>query len=613
MKKNKWLIIATLLFSIIISIVVFYNTQNDKSNDVKNNNKSEKQKKVYEYTFPERTSKNDYFKWEFISNDIASIYPRRDALVRDILVDIGDEVKAGETLAILFNPWVGWEWQSKINVKDTVLSSKSNLLYEVINVKNAKIAELNQKIIEKEIILEETINNFDSKIAQIGDNDTMWSEYQVQLKSLENLQKNLENSIISKEELLKESSKNISQKEDLLNSKIEEIYNKIIPILYIWNESEIDYKEINSYDFSDYFWAKDSTSTRELVTVLQKYNNNFATLKLLEKYENLLIINDLLIIVLQNTISTVDISENEIQSNISNINIYNTSLISQKEILDDAKNMYRILETWQKEKIENIETKVFQKENELTLLGSKSNSTESEKRLAISKLEESIKTLKKSRDLLIANEDKTIVALENEIAIAKANLNNEYIKSWDYKIISPFSWIVSKRGIDVWEKISPNMEVFRLTWVNTTLSKVTKKEIKFYVPENLKDSLNIWKEIIFSIWDNNSSFTWTIYRISPEIDEKTFSITVQAKVDENITLPNKTTLRVSLKTLKSVFKIPSSSIYNKEERKIIYYKKDNWKLGVLDINIISDDGEYSLITWDFNETLKIVTTPIFIK
>lgn len=93
----------------------------------------------------------------------------------------------------------------------------------------------------------------------------------------------------------------------------------------------------------------------------------------------------------------------------------------------------------------------------------------------------------------------------------------------------------------------------------------------------------------------------------------TRTITVQAKVDESISLPNMTTVRVNLETEQAIFQVPTSSIYNKGERKIMYYKKDNGKLGVQDINIISDDGEFSLVTGDFDESLKVVTTPIFVK
>lgn len=48
---------------------------------------------MYEHTFAERVVKNDFFQGEFINNEVAAIYPRRDALVKDILVDIGDTVE----------------------------------------------------------------------------------------------------------------------------------------------------------------------------------------------------------------------------------------------------------------------------------------------------------------------------------------------------------------------------------------------------------------------------------------------------------------------------------------------------------------------------------------
>lgn len=616
MKNKKWLLIAILWTFIILFTIVYSNINRQEDNNIVSSNQSEIQKKEYEHSFPSRVSKNDYLKWEFISNDIASIYPRREALVRDILVDIWDNVQVWDTLAILFNPWVEWEWQSEINIKNTVLSSKKSLLNETINVKSAKIAELDQIINENEIVLQETINNFDSKILQIWwDSDTS-SEYSVQIKSLENLEKNLKNAKELKNELLSESNNNILQKKKLLSSKIDELYNNIIPILYLWNEDDIDFRKINTSDFSDYLWAKNSMSLWELKTIVTAFHNNYDNLDLEQKYNDLLDINDKLITVLQNTIVSVSAwtTESILASHISTINTYSTSLISEKEILDDAENMYKVLEIKQKEKIENIELQISKKENEISLLWTKINSTESEKKLVIEQLKAKIETLKKSKDLLIANEDKSITMLENEISIAKANLNSEYIKSGDYKIISPFTWVISKRWIEIWEKISPNIEAFRLAWVETTLSRITKKEIKFHIPENLKDNLEMWKEITFSNWDNEwKSFTWIIYRISPEVDEDNLSITVQAKVSENIKLPNKSTVKVNLETKQEMFKIPSSTIYNKEDRKIVYYKKDNWKLGIRDINIISDDGEYSLITWNITDDLKIVTTPIFIK
>lgn len=614
MKHKKWWIIAIISIVIVIltSITVYQiNNQNDTINTSTDNTK---EKKVYKHTTAERVSKNDYFKWEFISNDTASIYPRREALVRDILVDIWDRIDEWDTLAILFNPWVQGEWQSKINIKNTIVSSKNSLLQEANSVKIAKIAELDQKIIQKEVILEETIRNFDAKLNEIWDEDANGSQFQVLQKNLENLEWNLMTAKELKESLINESEKNISQKRELLDTKIDEIYNLLIPILYIGNEGDLNYLDISRWDLSTEFWARNTSLKNELISQIKTFNNDREDLNTEGKYIQLWLINDLLIQVLQNTIISVNVPETVIQGHISNIDSYSHALIQQNEILDDAIYNQSVLISEQREKIQNIELQISQKENEISLLATQSRSTDSEKSLMVSKIKAEIDTLIASKNLLIANENKSITSIENEIAIAQADLNSEYLKSGDYKIISPFSGIISKRNIEVGAKVSMSAEAFRISGVETSLSKITKKEIKFYIPEDLKENVEMWKIITFSHWDNEwKSFTWTIYRISPEVDENNLSITVQAKISENIKLPNKSTIKVNLETKQEIFKIPSSTIYNKDDRKIVYYKKDNWKLWIRDINIISDDWEYSLITWNITDDLKIVTTPIFIK
>ncbi len=614
MKNNKWLLIAILWTFMILFTIVYSNINMQEGNNIVSGNQSEAQKKEYEHSFPIRVSKNDYFKWEFISNDTASIYPRREALVRDIFVDIWDRVEEWDTLATLFNPWVQGEWQSKINIKNTIVSSKNSLLQEANSVKIAKIAELDQKIIQKEIILEETIRNFDSKLNEIWDEDANGSQFQVIQKNLENLEWNLMTAKELKESLISESEKNISQKRELLDAKIDEIYNLLIPILYIGNEVDLSYLDISRWDLSAEFWARNTSLKNELISEIKRFNNDSGNLNTEEKYIQLWLINDLLIQVLQNTIISVSVPETVIQRHISNIDSYTNALIQQKQMLDDAMYKQNVLISEQIEKIQNIELQISQKENEISLLSTQSRSTDAEKSLMVSKIKAEIDTLKASKNLLIANENKSITSIENEIAIAQADLNSEYLKSGDYKIISPFSGIISKRNIEVGAKVSMSAEAFRISGVETSLSKITKKEIKFYIPEDVKENVEMWKIITFSHWDNEwKSFTWTIYRISPEVDENNLSITVQAKISESIKLPNKSTIKVNLETKQEMFKIPSSTTYNKEDRKIVYYKKDNWKLWIRDINIISDDWEYSLITWNITDDLKIVTTPIFIK
>ena len=104
-----------------------------------------KSQKTYKHTFPEQVVKNDFFAGEFIRNDVASIYPRRESLVKDILVDIWDEVYAGQTLAILFEPGVEGQSASNIWLKSTIVDSQEKILWDTQKIADSKISEFDKK------------------------------------------------------------------------------------------------------------------------------------------------------------------------------------------------------------------------------------------------------------------------------------------------------------------------------------------------------------------------------------------------------------------------------------------------------------------------------------
>jgi len=585
-------------------------------------------KKTYEHTFPEQVTKSDFFQGTFIQNDVAGIYPRREALVKDILVDIGDSVKEGQTLAILFEPGVSGQAGTNIGLKSTMLNSSSKILADTKKIASAKIDEFDTKIKEKEILLSETLSNYDVKISQAQNNyDTktksLSNTIQVEQKILSSLEVSLENARVTKDEKVDEAENNISQKETLLDSKIDEIYTGLIPLVYVGEENEVDYDNIRKWDLSMFFSARNSQIKNDLVLEIKKFQNERNSLDAFSKYELLLNINKLVVLGLENTSYSVgDTDEATVKNYISKAKLYEASLITQKEVYDDAFTSLKVLEVSELERIQSIEQKIEEQKAKIERVESDStlfvtdNSvqlTQSEKKLQVEKLTAELDTLRKSRALLVANENKQITSASNSVAIAQADLNKEYIASGDYKIISPFSWVISKRDLKIGAMISPKSEAFRVAWVDNTLSRITKKEIQFYVPENLQDQIEVWQDVYFSASDSSKSFSWSIYRVSPEIDPNTRAITVQAKVDDSISLSNESSLRVTFKSETLIYKVPTASIYNKNERKIMYYKKDNGKLWVQDITIISDDGEYSLISWDFDSTLKVVTTPIFVK
>jgi len=628
MKKIIW---AAIVWVVLIASVVGYyytSSQGSSESNISSMTMEEKSQKTYDHTFPEQVSKSDFFAWWFIQNDVAGIFPRREALVKDILVDIGDSVTEGQTLAILFEPWVSGQAGSNIGLKSTMLNSSSRILSDTRKVADARISEFDSKILEKETLISETLNNYDVKISQAQNTydtktESLVNTLEVEKKVLTTLEVSLVNAWLTKVQKLEEGAGNITQKEALLDSKVDEVYTQIMPLVYVGEEEYVDYERIRSGDLSQFFSARDSQTKSTIILEIKRFQNERYTLDPLVKYDLLLNINRLLVLGLENTLYSVgDTDEATVRSYITQAKLYNTNLINQKEVYDDAVTSLKILEVSEAEKIQSIEQKIqeqkakiqrVESDNTLFVTDNSVKLTESEKNLQIEKLTAELNTLRKSKSLLVANENKQITSASNSVAIARADLNKEYVASGDYKIISPFSWIISKRDLEIGSMISPKGEAFRIAWVDNSLSRITKKEIKFYVPENLQDQIKMWQEVYFSASDEAKSFSGTIYRISPEIDPTTRAITVQAKVDDSISLSNKSSLRVTFKSETLTYKIPTSSIYNKNERKIVYYKKDNGKLGVKDITIISDDGEFSLISWDFDSTLKVVTTPIFVK
>ena len=627
MKKIIWgAIVCIILIASVLGYTYIWAWES--SSTTPSSMSMDSKKKVYEHTFPEQVTKSDFFQGTFLQNDVAGIYPRREALVKDILVDIWDTVKVWQTLALLFEPGVSGQAGSNINLKSTMLNSSTKILADTKKIASAKIAEFDTKIKEKEILLSETLSNFDVKISQVQNsydtkteslNNTLGVEQQV----LESLKVSLVNSKLTKDEKIAEAKSNISQKELLLDSKIDEVYTQLIPLVYIWEENQVEYDDIRRWDLSMFFSARNSQVKNDLVLEIKRFQNERNSLDAFSKYELLLSINKLVVLGLESTSYSVgDTDEATVKSYISQAKQYETSLLSQREVYDDALTGLKVLEVSEAEKIASIEQKIEEQKAKIQRVESDSklfitdNSvqiTESEKKLQVEKLTAELDTLRKSRDLLVANQDKQITWASNSVAIAQADLNKEYVASGDYKIISPFSWIISKRDVEIGAMVSPKSEAFRLAGVGNSLSRITKKEIKFFIPENLQDQIELWQGVYFSTANESQSFTGAIYRISPEIDPDTRSITVQAKVNNDIKLSNKSSIRVTFKSETLTYKVPTASIYNKDDRKIMYYKKDNGKLWVQDVTILSDDGEYSLVSWDFDATLKVVTTPIFVK
>lgn len=641
---KKTYIVWFILFSIVLSSILFFVFAKDGWVDIKNNSiKNTDDEFVYDYINPEVVNENREIVGTFLANDVSSIYNRRSWIIKDILVDIWDKVSVWETLALVFDAWVEWEASASIYEKNTRVEAAKIDLENAKKEKKEKINELNKKLDEQYILLNEAQKNSEIEVKQVSnlkentstiESDTIWLKKQtieVEKKSLQLFEKNLIDAELSKKSKLIdiENKKNQSISNSLI--VINESFDKIIDFMYLWEDRLINNKVFSSDDISIYLSAKNSTVRNDFLLKVQWFyaeNKTAENIDLL--FKNLFEIYDLAPSAIDNTIVSSNISQ-------ASIDKYRTSIFSANKSLIDSESSYRniivsydLILREQDEKINFISNNI-EKQKEVILLAQKNleislnnqirtnSNLENElykvsiwQNSKIEAIKANIEVLKQSIITIETQEEKKIDSYKNNLNISLAEFEKTYSIFWNNKIISPFDWVISKRYINVWDMIWESSTIFDMVWVKNSLSKKAEKEVVFSIPKELSDSIKIWSEITFSQSESKSiAYTWSVWRISPQIDPLTNTIQVQAKVN-NIELPHQTKVWVNLDTTKNYFRVPFSSIYEKENKKVVYFLRESWNLWYRYVNVINNIWEFVDIEWDnLGSEYKIITSPLF--
>lgn len=647
---KKTIIVLFILFTVpTLAFVVF---QKDTLNKVssKSNNSTQNQnvdiKTTYDFVYPEKVTQKREIIWKFVSNDIASIYNRRDGIIQDIFVDIWDSVKAWQVLATLFDVWVSWQAQSNINEKNEILKARQTELQNSINVKEQKIIELKERINEQYKLLELASKNKDVRVKQIQnlltntslieDNSIILKKQAVEVeqKSLNLLENNLKDALSSKESKLKDLE---NKKQQILDNSlvvVDKSFDEIIKLIYLWNDRSFsDNTFLNSNDISIYLSARNTSIRNSFLLKAQEFYNikrdSGDIIELFNKLEELYFLAPSII---DNTVLSSDISQNLLDSLKNSIFSANSSLIKQRWDLENIINSYETTNRNETEKINSIKNNIS-KQKEVLILRQKElewafnnqNRTNTNLEDELEKIQTNelttvetigarISVLEQNLKLIEAQEQKNIDDIQNAINIARSSLTTAVSVYGNNQIISPFDWVISKRNINVWDMISSSMLAFEMIWVPTSLSKKATQEVIFNIPQELKNYVENGMEIEF-VWvtDSTNIFTWSIWRVSPQIDSSNNTIQVQAKINDRF-LPHNSDVRIFLNIDKNYLRVPFKSIYNKDWEKVVYFLRESWNLWYRKVNVINEIWEMVDIEWvNLDESYKIVTTPLYFE
>lgn len=503
-----------------------------------------------------------------LSHETANIYPRRDGIVEDIYVDIGDTVQKGQVVALLLPKGVEGQSAALIAEKRARKTQAETDASTAEHVANETLISERQKIVEKEtqlLIAQREQESLLEKFSEAEDNIAQKREQA--LNAVQQARQLVEWITLGTSS---RSGTGIDDADILSNLGIQDSGNAArYDIVYRYNTLTAAERESASVDqlLLLALDALNATNTLLQYTPTQPSANGITQLSHMQLSDRL-----------NKVVSAQDM------------------LYKAKEHLEDARSNFEALAASEPEVYTAYRT----------------GSTEGMQSNKVRMLEEQIRTANNTLALTAANQEQVVALKKRQVDIAAAMLQSEYAQSGHRQIQSPFTGVVSKRFIDVGQIVMPSMAAFELTGVPTSLAKKAKTEIQFGLPEQLLSALSVGDSVSFFLQtDETQQFTAEVTRKSPQVDMTTHTVTVQAKVPDDLSLPHQASVRIRIMDEKTpVFRIPSAAVKRKEEQNYIWVRSPESETPLKrTVSVRAEDGEFAEVTGDITEDTLVILDP----
>jgi hypothetical protein len=158
----------------------------------------------------------------------------------------------------------------------------------------------------------------------------------------------------------------------------------------------------------------------------------------------------------------------------------------------------------------------------------------------------------------------------------------------------------------------PSRPAFELVDVPTSLAKAAKTEIKFGLPEHLQASVDIDSSITFLIpGDDETKYEAIVTRKSPQVDMETHTITIQAKLSDDISLPHHSSVRIRIDEHgEPVYRVPSYAVKREAEGNMLWIlDKETSEPTQKSITVIAEDGEFAEISGEITADMFVILDP----
>lgn len=550
-----------------------------------------------------------------LSNESASIFPRRSGIVGDILVDIGDPVKKGEVLAYLLPE--GVENQSNLEIL-TQKSASQKAFDDYHNtqvVEDANIAKMQQKLAEMKRSLQALRDdNYRSSGGLRLENESLSLAY----KQLAVAEKQLDTALQTRQPMLTDGKNKISQARDSVQVALQHVYQTAIEVVTGGHGrfEEGGTRILYEGDMNDSLGVLDANIRNEVASQFNVLRSILYATKLgsdddyynaTQKAGDLL---DALQRLVNASVVSTRLSSAQINDLSNKIHLSQDKLFIAHEKMQKAIDAYRVMAIEIDQNIAILEEKVLGQKSNVEFMESQWKKSGSEIASKIAVMHEGVKQYEKEIEYTKAQAKRNVDAQKNQYAMSNAQYLKTSAEKGHTAMISPFDGIISRRNIEVGQLTMMSVAAFELVDVQTTLSQKAKNEIQFGLPEQLQSVLSVGDFVEFSLPENETMWHKAeVTRMSPQVDPELHTFTVQAKLPDDLRLSNHSSVQVKVITGKQeAYELDSSAIKKEDEKFYIWVLEhpEAEKPVKVYVNVIEEDGEFAQITGSIEENTSIV-------
>ncbi len=574
-----------------------------------------------------------------MSHEAAKVFARREGLVQDVYVDLGDTVAEGQVLATLLPRGVEGESAAMIAQKSAELAKAQANYQNVLAIEQQSIISAQAALQEKEAQLAAALNtketteslaatnvNTSSNVAEASLADAE-QNVKVAEQNVETIEANLAIARENAESRVSEQQIAATEANEQIELAVRHARQTAEQVVFDQDSSA---DVIQERDIPYNYGFRDQQSRVDFVLSLAQLRNSDDDLESAAKIDLAETMLTELNTMLENSTPGNNLTQAELDTKIQTIHSAEDKLAAAREKARLAANGNQTTETATEQSIIRLEGQLAAAKEQLL-------SAEKRVQLIRSQTEQAVETAKQNQQVIASNEDANISVLSEQIRIAKENVDAvraaqkrntdaarntlnvlnaafsaELATSGHIEITSPFAGQITKRNIEVGEMAAMQQAAFELIEVDSSLAEKTPTTIHFGVPENYGEEIVIGDEIMFKPVDAKGANTWlgaTVTRSSASVDPQTRLYEVQAEPLEQIALAHNTTVRVKLITEhQPIFKVKSSLVKRENGENLLWILQGD-SPEQIGVHVLSEDGEWAHVTGNITAETNIITNP----